>query len=170
MHICRTDENFDRWDELLALIKASFGYMDGIIDPPSSATRLTRLSLKEKASSEICTIALDRDRLTGCVFCRLEPFHSLYIGKLAVLPEAQGTGIGRRLMGAVEAMALDLGCQSLRLETRIELAANHATFGRWGFIRTAQKSHPGYDRTTFIEMVKKLRPQAPKASEPAEAP
>ena len=33
---------FERWEELLAVIRESFAYMDGVIDPPSSAHRLTR--------------------------------------------------------------------------------------------------------------------------------
>lgn len=30
--------DFARWDELLALILRAFAYMDGVIDPPSSAS------------------------------------------------------------------------------------------------------------------------------------
>ena len=55
-----------------------------------------------------------------------------------------------------EAIARDLGKPALRLETRIELTGNHRRFGAWGFVRTAEKSHAGYDRITFIEMQKHL--------------
>ncbi len=41
IEIARTGEDFDRWQELVALIVSSFAYMDGVIDPPSSAHRLT---------------------------------------------------------------------------------------------------------------------------------
>ena len=33
--------DFARWDELLALILRAFAYMDGVIDPPSSAHLLS---------------------------------------------------------------------------------------------------------------------------------
>jgi GNAT superfamily N-acetyltransferase len=153
--ISRIDESFHRYEELLTLIMGSFAYMDGVIDPPSSAHRLTVDSLKDKARDEIGMIAEVDGRLLGCAFLRPEP-DFLYVGKLAVSPEAQGSGIGSRFLTEAEAIARDLGKPTLRLETRIELTGNHRRFGAWGFVRTAEKSHAGYDRVTFIEMQKHL--------------
>ncbi|NTG50193.1 GNAT family N-acetyltransferase [Agrobacterium rhizogenes] len=149
------DDSFERWDELLALILSSFAYMNGRIDPPSSALSLTPQSLKEKSGTEIGYIALDSNRLAGCIFCRPEA-ESLYIGKLAILPSEQGKGIGRQLLTLAETTALERGLNALRLETRIELTDNHATFARWGFRKTAENRHAGFDRTTSIEMRKTL--------------
>nr|CAD6602504.1 N-acetyltransferase [Rhizobium sp. TCK] len=157
-------EEFDRWNELLHLIRTSFLYMDGVIDPPSSAHRLNRQSLKEKATSEICFIAMQGSEISGCIFCRPEPPDELYIGKIAVLPQMQGQGLGRQLLEATESAAFASGHSRLRLETRIELAGNHATFARWGFVKSAERSHPGYDRVTFIEMVKTLAAPVAEAS------
>lgn len=151
----RLNGNFRRWDELLDLILTSFAYMNGRIDPPSSALALTPLSLKDKARNEIGYVAVDGDRIAGCIFCRLEP-DSFYIGKLAVLPSTQGKGIGKRLLTYAEAEARKQGLAILRLETRIELVENHATFAAWGFSQTAENSHPGFDRPTSIEMCKLL--------------
>jgi GNAT superfamily N-acetyltransferase len=153
--IRRIDESFSRYEELLVLIMGSFAYMDGVIDPPSSAHRLTAASLEEKARAEIGLIAEVDGRLLGCAFLRPEP-DFLYVGKLAVSPQAQGTGIGGRFLTDAEAIARELGKPALRLETRIELTGNHRRFGAWGFVRTAEKSHAGYDRITFIEMQKRL--------------
>ena len=153
--ISRIGESFHRYEELLALIMGSFAYMDRVIDPPSSAHRLTVDSLKDKARDEIGLIAEIEGRLLGCAFLRPEPAF-LYVGKLAVSPEAQGSGIGSRFLTEAEAIARDLGKPSLRLETRIELTGNQRRFGAWGFVRTAEKSHAGYDRITFIEMQKHL--------------
>ncbi len=153
--IKRIDESFHRYEELLALIMGSFAYMDGVIDPPSSAHRLTVDALKDKARDEIGLTAEVDGRLLGCAFLRPEPGF-LYVGKLAVSPEAQGSGIGSRFLTEAEAIARDLGKPTLRLETRIELTGNHRRFGAWGFVRTAEKSHAGYDRITFIEMQKHL--------------
>lgn len=153
--ISRIDESFHRYEELLTLIMGSFAYMDGVIDPPSSAHRLTVDSLKDKARDEIGLTAEVDGRLLGCAFLRPEPGF-LYVGKLAVSPEAQGSGIGSRFLTEAEAIARDLGKPTLRLETRIELTGNHRRFGAWGFVRTAEKSHAGYDRITFIEMQKHL--------------
>lgn len=151
----RIDESFARWNELLDLILASFAYMEGRIDPPSSAIRLTVESLAEKAKAEIAYAVENDGRLAGCIFLRPEA-DCLYIGKLAVLPSAQGKGVGRRLLDIAEKTACDLGLPALRLETRIELVSNHSTFAAWGFAKTAEKSHPGFVRATFIEMRKAL--------------
>ncbi|MBW9052217.1 GNAT family N-acetyltransferase [Rhizobium mesosinicum] len=151
----RIDESFVRWAELLDLILVSFAYMEGRIDPPSSASRLTVESLAEKAKAEIAYAVENAGQLAGCIFLRPEA-DCLYVGKLAVLPSAQGKGIGRRLLEIAEETARELGLQALRLETRIELFGNHKTFAAWGFERTAEKSHPGFARVTFIEMRKAL--------------
>ncbi|WP_454853186.1 GNAT family N-acetyltransferase [Rhizobium binxianense] len=155
MNTVRLDEHFGRWDELLALILASFAYMNGRIDPPSSAPLLTPEALAQKARAEIGYAALDGDALRGCMFLRPEA-DCLYLGKLAIAPQAQGRGIGRQLLTVAETVAAELGLRSIRLDTRIELTGNHAVFGAWGFVRTAEKSHPGFDRVTYVEMRKVL--------------
>ncbi|AGB69572.1 MULTISPECIES: GNAT family N-acetyltransferase [Rhizobium] len=151
----RLADGFDRWDVLLDLILSSFAYMNGRIIPPSSALALTSETLKAKALSEIAYAALDGEQPVGCIFCRPE-VESLYVGKLAVLPAAQGKGIGKLLLRMAETTARELGLKSLRLETRIELVDNHATFAAWGFQKTAENRHAGFDRTTSIEMRKPI--------------
>lgn len=154
--ITRLPDDFTQWAELLSLIMSAFAYMDDRIDPPSSAHRLTEASLARKAQDEICYVAQTNGVLVGCIFCRPEPPHCLYIGKLAIAASSQGQGVGRKLLAQAETEAYHLGLPNLRLETRIELTDNHRTFERWGFAKSADKSHPGYDRITFIEMVKPL--------------
>ncbi|RUT95478.1 N-acetyltransferase, partial [Mesorhizobium sp. USDA-HM6] len=97
--------DFPRWEELLALILRAFAYMDGVIDPPSSAHLLTAAKLKEKAKQETGFLALQGARIVGCVFV-LERQDDFYIGKLAVEPDFQGQGIGRLLMRAAEEIAV----------------------------------------------------------------
>ncbi|UHS57930.1 GNAT family N-acetyltransferase [Agrobacterium vaccinii] len=155
IEIVKIDREFKRFAELLALIRSSFAYMDGIIDPPSSAHRLTLDTLVQKADDEIAFVALDGEMLLGCIFCKPEAT-SLYVGKLAVSPLAQGKGVGSTLLRTAEDVARDLGLPALRLETRIELTGNHRRFAAWGFVRTAENSHPGYTRVTSIEMTKRL--------------
>ena len=151
----RLPQDFGRWRELLALIRKSFAYMDGIIDPPSSARLLTADSLREKAGDETCFLAVDGTRLAGCVFAA-ERSDALYIGKLAVDPALQSLGIGRALVGAVESLALRMGKPALELQTRIELTDNHAAFRRMGFVEVGRTAHPGFDRPTSITFRKPL--------------
>ena len=148
-------DRFSGWAALHALIMEAFAYMDGRIDPPSSAHKLTPENLQEKARTETAIIATENDQLLGCVFCKPEP-ETLYIGKFAISPKAQGQGIGRLLLAAAETQARERALPALRLETRIELTDNHAVFGKWGFVKTAENAHAGYDRPTSIEMRKML--------------
>jgi ribosomal protein S18 acetylase RimI-like enzyme len=156
MKLVPIDRAFEDWDALLALILASFASMHPRIDPPSSALQLTPQSLMQKAETEKAYAVVENDRLAGCIFCKPEPPDCLYIGKLAVAPDAQGRGVGRLMLRAAEAYAAECRLPCLRLETRIELEENHRLFAQWGFVRTAEASHPGFTRPTFIEMRKVL--------------
>lgn len=147
--------HFDRWDDLLALIRRAFAYMDGIIDPPSSAHLLTADTLAEKAKRETGFLAIENGRVVGCVFA-LERAQDFYVGKLAVEPRLQAQGIGARLMRAVEDLARERGKDAIELQTRIELTTNHAAFARLGFRETERTAHEGYDRPTSITMRKVL--------------
>ena len=147
--------DFDRWDDLLALIRRAFAYMDGVIDPPSSAHLLTADSLGEKAKRETAFLAVENGRIVGCVFA-LERAEDFYVGKLAVDAACQGRGIGKLLIEAVEEHARLAGKHALELQVRIELAANHAAFARLGFRETERTAHEGYDRPTSITMRKAL--------------
>ena len=147
--------DFSRWEDLLDLVRRSFAYMDGVVDPPSSARRLTTESLRAKACEETCFIASHEGRIVGCAFIA-EHADRFYVGKLAVAPEMQGTGVGRALMEEAEALALKAGKPMLELQTRIELTANQAAFRKLGFHEAARTAHAGYDRPTSVTMRKVL--------------
>ncbi|MER8573867.1 GNAT family N-acetyltransferase [Mesorhizobium sp. M1338] len=153
--IAQIPADFDRWNDVLALIMRAFASMDGVIDPPSSAHLLTADSLRDKARRETGFVALNGDRIVGCIFA-LERPAELYVGKLAIAPDWQGQGIGRRLMQAVEDFARSHGKVAIELQTRIELTGNHAAFARFGFYETERTAHEGYDRPTSITMRKVL--------------
>lgn len=155
IHVVRAAPHFQRWPELLALLHAAFAFQHGRIDPPSSLHRLDAAALAAKVGEETLLLALAGEQLLGCIFTR-PMATALYVGKFAVVPQAQGQGIGRRLMDAVERLALEAGLAAIELETRIELVENHATFRALGFQKVAEKSHPGYDRPTSITMRKLL--------------
>lgn len=153
--IARLPQDFDRWDELLDLIMRSFAYMDGVIDPPSSAHRLSQGNLREKTKDEVCFIATLEGRLVGCIFAA-QRTNVFYVGKLAVDDSVRGAGIGRELMLAAERHAIHQGKPILELQTRIELTANHATFARMGFVEFERTAHDGFDRPTSITFRKAL--------------
>jgi GNAT superfamily N-acetyltransferase len=149
------EPGFDRWVDLLDLVRRSFATMDGGIDPPSSVHRLTPATLAEKAARETVLLALVGGRLAGCVFLA-DRGSDVYVGKLAVEPGLQGKGIGRRLMDAAEHHARGLGRTALELQARVELTGNQAAFARLGFRETGRTAHDGFDRPTSVTMRKEL--------------
>lgn len=151
----RLPDGFSRWEELLGLIRQSFAYMDGVIDPPSSAHKLNVENLTTKAQAETCFLAWRGEELAGCIFA-VERSDHFYVGKLAVAPNMQGAGIGRSLMQAAEEFARQRGKPVLELQARIELTGNHAAFARLGFRETERTAHDGYDRPTSLTMRKVL--------------
>ncbi|MFC3327476.1 GNAT family N-acetyltransferase [Mesorhizobium cantuariense] len=153
--ITQIPADFDRWDDVLALIMRAFAAMDGVIDPPSSAHLLTADILRDKARRETGFVALKGDRIVGCLFA-LEKVTEFYVGKLAVAPDCQGQGVGRRLMQAAEDLARGRGKAAIELQTRIELTGNHAAFTHLGFHETERTAHEGYIRPTSITMRKAL--------------
>ena len=131
---------------VLALLREAFAFMDGRIDPPSSLDRMTVADVAAKRAVEVLLVAREGTRLAGCAFISDRGDHG-YLGKLAVAGDLRGRGIARRL---VEAAA---GSHPvLRLQTRIELVENHATFARLGFREIGRTAHPGFTRPTSITM------------------
>jgi N-acetylglutamate synthase-like GNAT family acetyltransferase len=149
--IRRASTDFADWEAVRTLIHEAFAYMEGRIEPPSSALRLTPQSLAADASDGALLLAKSGSTLVGCVLVRPKE-DALYIGKLAVRPGLHGNGIGKALVEAARAEARVLGLKSLELQTRIELAENHAAFAQMGFIKTGETAHQGYERSTSITM------------------
>ena len=106
-----------------------------IIDPPSSAHRLTPETLRAKAQAEIGFLALGRrhDRRLR-LHRRDRPTISISASSLS-LPAHQGRGVGRRLLEAAERHAAGAGKPLIELQTRVELTGNQRAFRSLGFRR-----------------------------------
>lgn len=138
---------------IYALLTDAFAYMEGRIDPPSSLAQLDVQSLRVlAATSEIWAITVAA-RPVACMILTPQP-DALYLGKLAVDTGHRGQGLGGRMVAHADHRAATLGLPRLRLQTRVELVENHATFAAFGFVTTAQTAHPGYDRPTSLTMEK----------------
>lgn len=131
------------------LLKQTFAYMEGRIDPPSSLDRMDVDDLARQAVlGEIWVIDGPEGPL-ACVI--LTPQRdTLYLGKLAVAPVARGQGLARVMVELSLTRARALGLPSVSLQTRMELVENHATFVAMGFTMTGTTAHPGFDRPTSV--------------------
>ncbi|MAL78543.1 MAG: GNAT family N-acetyltransferase [Sneathiella sp.] len=145
------DEKFDDWPQLLALIRHAFAYMEARIDPPSSLRLLDEQTIAEKAQAETLLLAYEEGRLIGCVFLR-DLGETMYLGKLAVDPAAQQSGIGRALVDHALSHCRSRAKRRIMLESRVELSEVHDFFRRQGFRQTGTTAHTGYDRPTAIVM------------------
>ncbi len=142
-----------QWAGILALIRDAFAYMDARIDPPSSMHQLTPDHIAAKAiTGEVWAIGSPP---VACVFLTPQ-IDALYLGKLAVASSHRGQGLARRLIDLAQSRAQVLNLPILTLETRIELAENHAVFRALGFVETGRKSHAGYRAPTTISFARKV--------------
>ncbi len=74
-----------------------------------------------------------------------KPDH-LLLDNIAVHPDRQGRGLGRRLIAFAESEALRLGYTELRLYTHERMTENIALYTRLGFRETGRGHDAGYDR------------------------
>ena len=151
----RLAPDWPHWEALRRLVLGAFSFMEGRIDPPSSAHRLTVEDMAAQARDGEVWAVMEGDAPVACIFLAPRP-SCLYLGKLAVDPGRQGTGLGRRLVALAEERARALGLPALELQSRVELTEIHAIFARLGFARTGETAHPGYDRPTSVTMRKEL--------------
>lgn len=139
--------------EIRALIRNSFAYMDGVIDPPSSMHAMTLKNLQDTAATaEVWSLSNPQ---SACVVLTPQPA-TLYIGKLCVAAHARGQGLARCLIDHAACRAAALHLPSLTLQVRVELTSNHRAFGTMGFVETGRTSHPGYAAPTSITFTKQL--------------
>ena len=140
-------------EDVLALTRAAFAYMDGKVDPPSSIHRLTLEKLRDTAGiAEVWSLGTP---LSAAMI--LTPRSDrLYIGKLSVAKPHRGKGLSRVMINHAAARAKVLNLPTLELETRIELTSNHAAFIAMGFLEVDRTAHEGYPNPTALTFRKSL--------------
>jgi len=74
----------------------------------------------------------------------------LMIESLALLPDHQGRGLGRWMLGFAEQRARDAGASELRLYTNALMARNIAIYGQAGFVETGRQAVP--HRANFVRV------------------
>lgn len=142
---------------VLALIRDSFAFMDGRIDPPSSMHRLTEAVLAEQARAAELWVAEENGGPVACVV--LTPRDDdLYLGKLAVAAPHRGKGLARQLVDHAVNRARALGKTAVVLQTRVELTENHAAFEAMGFRKTGETAHAGFTRPTSLTYRREVTP------------
>lgn len=140
-----------------ATIAASFEQYRGKLEPESGAFLETVEGIAAELARESGAIVAERNgRMIGCVMVKLME-DDLYFGRLAVVPEARGQGISRRLVEAVEDEARRRELAGVQLGVRIVLVENQKLFTSMGYVEISREAHEGFDHPTSINMRKALR-------------
>ncbi len=81
-----------------------------------------------------------------------KPDH-LLLDNIAVRPERQRQGLGRRLIAFADSEARRLGCAELRLYTHEKMTENIALYRGLGFVETGRRCEAGYDRVFMAKLL-----------------
>ena len=139
-------------DALLALEQASF-----------EGDRINRAQWRRHIQSATAAVLVaGRAPATGVeaaavVFYRRRS-RSAWLYSLAVAAHARGAGVGGTLLAAAEADARARGCESMRLEVRIDNAAAIGLYERHGYVRTGRVPRFYEDGADAWRYVKRLDP------------
>ncbi|KIC70588.1 MULTISPECIES: GNAT family N-acetyltransferase [Kocuria] len=94
------------------------------------------------------TVAVASGEVVG-VLVTVAQQHHLLVDNVAVAPETQGCGVGRRLLEHADAQARSLGLDELRLYTNAAMTENLRFYPRHGYRETGRHRHEGFDRVFF---------------------
>jgi ribosomal protein S18 acetylase RimI-like enzyme len=70
----------------------------------------------------------------------------LFVENVAVRPDHQGRGFGRRLMAFAEDMARERGQPAVELYTNVKMTENFPFYEGLGFVETERRHENGFDR------------------------
>jgi ribosomal protein S18 acetylase RimI-like enzyme len=93
-------------------------------------------------------LAAEDGEAAGFIILIPQPGH-LLLENVAVLPAAQGRGIGARLLALAEERARSLGLPEIRLYTNEAMTENLAYYPRHGYTQTHRAREDGFDRVFF---------------------
>ena len=97
-------------------------------------------------------LVFDGDRLAGLIETTVRDDH-LWIENVAVVPSAQGKGLGRQLLARAETRAREASREEMRLLTNGAFAANVALYEHVGYVVTHTEPFMG---GTTVYMTKLL--------------
>ena len=97
-------------------------------------------------------VVVENGQIVGLIETVLRGDH-VWIENVAVVPDAQGRGLGRRLLAHAERKATDAGCLELRLLTNGAFDANVSLYGSLGYIVDRQED---FMNGTTVYMSKRL--------------
>ena len=96
--------------------------------------------------------AVRDDVIVGLLVLVVRPDH-LLLENVAVLPSAQGSGVGARLLALAEEQARELGREEIRLYTNEAMTENLAYYPKHGYVETHRAEQDGFRRVFFSRRI-----------------
>jgi ribosomal protein S18 acetylase RimI-like enzyme len=97
-------------------------------------------------------VAQDDGEAVGLLVLATRPDH-LLLENIAVLPTAQGRGIGARLLALAQDRARQLRLGEIRLYTNEAMTENLSYYARHGYVETHRAAQDGYRRVFFAKIL-----------------
>ncbi len=120
------------------------GYVPRIGRPPAPMTA----DYAAAVGSGLTWVAESAGEVVGLLVLAVRGDH-LLLENVAVLPSAQGRGIGARLLALAEDQARARGLGEIRLYTNEAMTENLAYYPRRGYAETHRAEQDGYRRVFF---------------------
>jgi ribosomal protein S18 acetylase RimI-like enzyme len=147
--------NTDEASLVHRIMQAAFAEYIGVLDPPSGANRETVTDVAQAMAQGGAVLAFLDQTAVGSGRFRFEP-DFLYVGRLAVLPEHRGAGIGRAMVDFMEHVAAERKFDSIHLSVRMTLPHNLRFYENMGYTVLEIGMHPkGGDQVATL--VKRLK-------------
>jgi GNAT superfamily N-acetyltransferase len=135
---------------VLHIMQAAFAEYAGVLNPPSGANHETLTDVQKAMTDGGALLAWDCDLAVGSARFRPEP-DCMYVGRVAVLPEYRGKGVGAALMAAMEDVAREAGRSKIRLGVRMALPGNLMFYEKLGYTVVEIGPHPkGSDQVATL--------------------
>jgi ribosomal protein S18 acetylase RimI-like enzyme len=96
--------------------------------------------------SEGAVWVLEEGAVIAAIIVLLPGVNHLLLDNIAVSPNHQGLGLGRRLLAFAETEALRRGYREIRLYTHQTMVENQRLYASIGYQETGRGTEAGYDR------------------------
>ncbi len=147
----------DEAEKIASLIREAFAEMKSLYTPEAfAATTPDSEKIRNRFDEGAIWVALKDETIVGTVSVVPEENGRLYVRSMAVSPSAQGLGIGRNLLAAVENYAIENRFENLYLYTLPFLSGATRLYELNGFKRGEDTSPEDFFGMPGLMMEKKL--------------
>ena len=103
--------------------------------------------------SEGVVWVLEEGAVIAAIVVLLPAVNYLLLDNIAVSPNRQGLGLGRRLLAFAETEALRRGYREIRLYTHQTMVENQRLYASIGYQETGRGTEPGFDRVFMRKLL-----------------